>query len=516
MTNTITEAMAGLVSVRQIDFDHYPQAPPYDPGREAIEYAGEHFAEGNDVYRAVRQALLDLGLDRERRGTKEWSPFAGFIAPGDKVVIKPNLVIDADLQDAVTTHASVVRPVVDYAWKALRGEGTITICDAPMVETDLDKVLDANGLREMIDILNRRGYRIDFEDLRARRTRKRHSVVIEEQTDRQKMSESVAVDLKELSCLEADGVKWNRLSDGSYGRQAMRLHHQKGKHLYRIAKKVLQADVVISLPKLKTHKKAGFTCCLKNLVGINVDKNYLPHFTSGPANLGGDEFPRIAAWRLPLWLAYSRARALLLGRFGSATAGVVSACAGLLERFRFSPDRESPTGRVDVARRVYHLLTGTDYGGSWSGNETIWRMILDLNRVLLYADSSGELRGDKQRKTFFVVDGFIAGARNGPLTPQVVKAGIVAAGFNAALVDQALLELAGIDTQKIPLYREALSGKAAWLHEGLPLRIGVNGDLLDPGRIRPIARLREPKWWSYEKKEPLCEEGREGKWPSSV
>ena len=51
------------------------------------------------------------------------------------------------------------------------------------------------------------------------------------------------------------------------------------------------AEVLISLPKLKTHKKVGVTLSLKNLVGINGDKNYLPHFCIGTPDEGGDEFP---------------------------------------------------------------------------------------------------------------------------------------------------------------------------------------------------------------------------------
>src|SRR5690606_2650770 len=49
--------------------------------------------------------------------------------------------------------------------------------------------------------------------------------------------------------------------------------------------------LVINLPKLKTHKKTGVTLSLKNLVGINGDKNWLPHHSLGSVGEGGDEFP---------------------------------------------------------------------------------------------------------------------------------------------------------------------------------------------------------------------------------
>ena len=109
----------------------------------------------------------------------------------------------------------------------------------------------------------------------------------------------------------------------------------------------------------------------------------------------------------------------------------------------------------------------------------------------------GNICSEKQRKVFYVVDGFISGVKNGPLTPHVIKPGIVAAGFNAAMVDKAIIELAGIDANKIPLYREAFSKKADWLHENLNLQIKLNGKHLDLKNIKPITRLHEPKYWNY-------------------
>jgi hypothetical protein len=68
--------------------------------------------------------------------------------------------------------------------------------------------------------------------------------------------------------------------------------HTNGNHRYRVSRTVIGADVFINLPKLKTHKKAGITCSLKNLVGINTYKNFLPHYTEGTPAMGGDQFPQ--------------------------------------------------------------------------------------------------------------------------------------------------------------------------------------------------------------------------------
>ena len=37
---------------------------------------------------------------------------------------------------------------------------------------------------------------------------------------------------------------------------------------YCISEACLEADVIINLPKPKTHRKAGFTGALKNMIGV--------------------------------------------------------------------------------------------------------------------------------------------------------------------------------------------------------------------------------------------------------
>ena len=53
-------------------------------------------------------------------------------------------------------------------------------------------------------------------------------------------------------------------------------------------------------------------------------------------------------------------------------------------------------------------------GGSWHGNQTVWRMIYDLNLVLQRADRQGRLQPTLQRETVTIVDGLVAGEGDGP------------------------------------------------------------------------------------------------------
>jgi len=77
----------------------------------------------------------------------------------------------------------------------------------------------------------------------------------------------------------------------NYDPRKMLRFHNPGNNIYIIDKSVLEADVVIQLPKLKTHGKAGITCCLKNSVGINGQKDALVHHLKGSRQTGGDAYP---------------------------------------------------------------------------------------------------------------------------------------------------------------------------------------------------------------------------------
>src|SRR5437870_7802605 len=106
------------------------------------------------------------------------------------------------------------------------------------------------------------------------------------------------------------------------------------------------------------HKKAGITCALKNLVGINGNKEFLPHHRVGGSAAGGDCYPGASHSKALLEYVLDRqnsAKSLTAARlWRNANLGL----AGIL---RFTGD---------------HL--GTE--GSWSGNDTVWRMCLDLSR----------------------------------------------------------------------------------------------------------------------------------------
>ena len=70
-------------------------------------------------------------------------------------------------------------------------------------------------------------------------------------------------DLGEESLLEPISETQGAFRVTCYDPRRMIRTHTLGRHRYLVAKEIIEADVVINLPKLKTHKKAGVTCALK-------------------------------------------------------------------------------------------------------------------------------------------------------------------------------------------------------------------------------------------------------------
>jgi hypothetical protein len=198
---------------------------------------------------------------------------------------------------------------------------------------------------------------------------------------------------------------------------------------------VLSADLVVNLPKLKTHKKTGVTLALKNLVGINGDKNLLPHHCVGPEDEGGDEFPGRGVVDRARSFATEVARAMLKRGLG--------------------------TRLVRTVRRLENATRGDAFvrSGNWHGNRTTWRMCLDLNRCFYYSDATGEDFDAPQpiRRALTVIDGIVAGEGQGPLAPDDRPLGVVLAALDPVALDLVALRLMGFDEMRIPKVREAMA-----------------------------------------------------------
>ena len=421
----------------------YPRRAPFHPGAAYPEYRlGDLAGEPNAVYGAVRECWRLAGLDREHEGTPEWNPLKGLVRPGDTVVLKPNLVKERHPRDPdgwqyVLTHGSVVRAVADYVFLALEGRGRVIVADAPQTDSLFRAIAEVLGLDALRDFYRARGLDFELLDLRREEWTERGGVIVRRDPLPGDPEGYVACDLGTSSEFEGHGGG-GRYYGADYDEGEVNRHHTGGRHEYLISGTPVHADVVFNLPKLKTHKKAGITVGLKNLVGINGDKNWLPHHTEAGPDSPGDERPARDAKGAAERSMVRRLRRLAL------RMPVVG--PWLLARAR------------GVGR---HLFGDTDEvirSGNWWGNDTTWRMCLDLNKALLYGGPDGTLRPglpENRKRHYALVDGVVAGEGRGPMNPDPVPAGLLLFGTSCASVDAACAVLMGFDPERIPVVRGA-------------------------------------------------------------
>jgi hypothetical protein len=113
--------------------------------------------------------------------------------------------------------------------------------------------------------------------------------------------------------------------------------------------------------------------------------------------------------------------------------------------------------KLSEGRSQNGFLHGYIMEGSWEGNDTIWRTVLDLNQILFYADRDGVLHDRPQRRYLALVDGIIAGEGEGPLASTPRAAGLLVGGTDPVLVDVACARAMGYRIDRIPMIHRALA-----------------------------------------------------------
>ncbi|MBI2886613.1 MAG: DUF362 domain-containing protein [Chloroflexi bacterium] len=459
------------VALWDVGARRYPDAPPYHPSEPYPEYPFPRVAPGpeNPVYRAVREMLHGLGMDANAFGTAGWNPLGGLVQPGNTVILKPNFVVSehplgrAGIEAAVV-HASVLRPLADYALIALQGRGRIIVADSPIKEVDFQRILEQSGISAVKAFYDQHAplplEALDFRDAYVERDEA--GFMAELQALPGDPQGYTLVDLEQRSMFQDVAPHWRRLrSTAVYYENVMEAFHDDQHNVYSIPNTLLRADAVISVAKLKTHRKGGVTLSLKNAVGITNEKRGLPHHRVGAPREGGDAVANDA--RLDARLEDSFRDFMLsrpAGRMGLRVLG--------------APLRTAAARLVKPLFRRLAPEQPVFLEGDWYGNDTVWRMALDLNHLLLYADQAGQLQESPQRRYLSVVDGVIAGEGEGPLFPTPKGCGILLVGQHPVAVDLVAARLMGYDWRKIPMLREAISRPWPLRMEGEPGAIPVH------------------------------------------
>ena len=224
----------------------------FSPSETYPEYPFKKYisSEKNYVYEAIRLMFKNMNLDIENFGTPYWNPLGKWIKPGQRVVLKPNFVMhkngsaNPDDLDSLVTHPSIIRCILDYCYIALKGTGSIIVGDAPVKDCDFKLLMQLGNYGIIEKFYKKNTYRIP-----------------------------------------------------NYNYKKVVAHHSGEIQEYMINSEVLEADVIINLPKPKTHRKNGYTGALKNFVGINYSKEYLPHHTEGDIKSGGDEYNKFSIFK---------------------------------------------------------------------------------------------------------------------------------------------------------------------------------------------------------------------------
>jgi len=321
-----------------------------------------------------------------------------------KILIKPNLVWDkAEHPEAVLTSGWLIERTAKLLRKYYPSN-EIVIADAPQMDTDFKRVLKQSGIS------------LPVLDLRKIQAVVKDNVVVER----------IELDGDPLGFTEVDLGKnsffselntFNNLRGSDYDDTITQNTHTKKVNKYLIANTLLSSDIVINMPKMKVHKKAGVTLNAKNFIGINGDKNYIPHY-----RYGEDEYPE-----------------------KNLKSKIISTA------FKHATKRVPPC----VLQKVLPLGKKISYRGfgDWKGNDTIWRAIRDICNIVFYADQNGKIHKTEQRKVYSILDGIIAGEGEAPLHAEPKEVNKVFLGNDIWEIDINALYYMGFKQEEIPTYK---------------------------------------------------------------
>ena len=329
----------------------------------------------------------------------EKNPLGSIIKPGNSVFIKPNWVASRwrascpheDSLYCVITHPHVIAAVADYVAVALEGRGEIILGDNPSIDADFEELMRTTRIRELekkYDGL------LKIKDLRPlvcddlKNYGKKYLMIPQAGDDRGE----VEINLGKESLLH--GINPENFRGVFDEREDTITSHTGDRQLYTFSRSLYDADVYISVPKLKTHQKVGVTLNLKGLVGAVTNKNQLVHWQVGYPEINGDEYPDEISYM------------------------------------------KSKTAKVT-------------HRGAWYGNDTIWRMVVDLYLGMKRKD----------RKYFSIIDGIMGGEGAGPFCPTAKHANSLIVGDNLLAVDCVATRYMGINPLKVKYLNYFLARK---------------------------------------------------------
>jgi uncharacterized protein (DUF362 family) len=420
-----------------------------------IEYLSKKYDNYKCLENVVRKLILPELLINETIENK-------------KILIKPNWVLHSSVptdEICLRTHDNVLLALIHVLLE--HKPSSIMIGDAPVNVCNWEKMLSEYFVKEVTLLSKRSNIPIQIKDFRRFTLNEKSAV----NKDRYSLSEYVIFDTGKNSYLEPISIKNNSFRVTNYDPDRLSESHRKGVHKYCITKELFEADIVISVPKLKTHQKTGVTGALKNLVGVNGDKDYLPHHRIGGIGHGGDCYPGNNYLRL-----------LAEKILDTANRNIGSL------KYHFLKKTVSLIWRLSFPKAVHHIAA------AWHGNDTCWRMVMDLNMIAIYGKKDGSLSNSPQRVLYSLCDGIIGGQGDGPLHPQPLPLGILTFSNNSSITDICAATLMGFDINKIFLLQNAQTAI-----KEKEIDIFLNEKKIDIENLKSLAieTIPAPGWIEY-------------------
>jgi len=357
------------------------------------------------------------------------------IKPGMTVLLKPNFIKESHQYKKnswiqIITNGSILYATTKVVIEHLKNSGKIIIADGPDFGANINKITKLTDIESIYSLCKKNNIIFEFIDLRDNYLKIIGEIKIYKKNLPGDPDGSVIFNIKKENS-EFFGHKnfnmkyWGADLDIDEVNRA----HNGVDNLYKVSKSVLNSDVFINLPKLKTHKKAGITCSLKNLVGINTYRNFLPHHTQGFPENGGDQFPQKSKKSdiEQKYVTFIKTKILPIP----------------ILNLLFIPIKK-------ITRRYFGDTREVIRSGNWYGNDTIWRTILDLNKIIMYGDDNGILHDKPIRHYISIIDGIVGGEGQGPLSAEPINSNCIIAGVNPLAVDCVCAKIMGFDYKKIP------------------------------------------------------------------
>jgi len=352
------------------------------------------------------------------------------IVNGKRILIKPNWVrhcISVNDKWCLCTNESLILTALAILLEM--NPASIIIADAPIQGCNWDKLLSGyffdkckyySGIYHVPIVIK------DFRKVVY------NSVTNEIIKDDRSNTNYIIFDMGKRSFLEPITEDRNKFRVTCYNPDEMSKTHRKGVHKYCIAKEVFESDIILTMPKMKTHQKAGVTNAMKILVGVNGDKAFLPHHRMGAYAYGGDCYPGKSILRSMSEFVLDEANR----HIGESIHKPLNYLSAALWKLSW-PSKEQ------------------NLGAAWYGNDTVWRMVMDINHIVRYGKLDGSISTVPQRTVYSLCDGIIGGQGNGPLSPEPLPLGVLAFSNNSYWMDIVMGYLYSLDIDKIPNLRAA-------------------------------------------------------------